>query len=121
MAPVLENSAVQRSTSPPIGPISPVAPSDLKNISPTSKFSAGFIVPNAAHQNQGYVAPPPMEAHSAIAAPILDKNENNSFGGPPAQIIYRGHKMIPLQFLDDKEKEIKALESSNRSLTLKVS
>ena len=62
-----------------------------------------------------------MKTHSAIAAPILDNNVNISFGGPPAQIIYRGHKMIPLQFLDDKEKVIKILESSNRSLTLKVS
>ena len=86
------------------------------------KFSTGFIVPPQSYQNQGYVAPPPMDvnANNISGLQVMDKNENVTFGGAPAQIIYRGNKMIPLQFLDDKEKEIKALESSNRSLTLKV-
>jgi len=80
---------------------------------------------SGSHQTQGYVAPPlsdtSLSAHGPVLlSPIVDKNDNVNAGGPPAQIIYRGHKMIPLQFLDDKEKEIKALETSNRSLTLKI-
>ncbi|CAG7721138.1 unnamed protein product [Allacma fusca] len=100
-----------------------------KRMSPTSQFNSGFVVSPSTHQTQGYVAPPTIEtspsAHGClngpiVLSPIVDKNDNINAGGPPAQIIYRGHKMIPLQFLDDREKEIRSLESSNRSLTLKI-
>jgi hypothetical protein len=100
-----------------------------KSTSPTSQFNSGFVVSPSTHQTQGYVAPPTIDtspsAHGClngpiVLSPIVDKNDNINAGGPPAQIIYRGHKMIPLQFLDDKEKEIRNLESSNRSLTLKI-
>lgn len=65
-------------------------------------------------QPTGYVVPP------SVIGKEESGNNNVPFGGPPAQIIYRGHKMIPLGFLEEKDREIKNLESINKSLTVKV-
>lgn len=75
--------------------------------------------------SQGYIAPPTARTISRASirsstSRSLKTSPSDRSDEPPAQIIYRGHKMVPLQLLDEKEKEMKLLESTNRSLTLKV-
>ncbi|CAG7724864.1 unnamed protein product [Allacma fusca] len=77
--------------------------------------------------NQGYVAPPPpiQQASKGSIRSVVSRSGvktavSEKLDEPPAQIIYRGHKMVPLQLLDEKEKEMKNLETTNRSLTLKI-
>jgi len=84
---------------------------EIKVVTPNSPSRTGPILP-ASQQSHGYVVPP---------SNFLDEASNNqATSGPPAQIIYRGHKMIPLAQLDEKDREIKNLEFYNKSLTVKV-
>jgi len=52
----------------------------------------------------------------------IDVNNNNTTVGHhvPAQILYKGHKMVPIEMVEQKEKEIKNMEASNRALSTKV-
>lgn len=49
-----------------------------------------------------------------------NSNASNNPGSPPGQIIYRGHKMVPVQILELKDKEVRDLENTKKSLLLKV-
>ena len=93
---------------------------------PPSKRSE-IADPFTRKASQGYVAPPTARtlSRSSIRSSTsttrsFKASPSDRFDEAPAQIIYRGHKMVPLQLLDEKEKEMKLLESANRSLTLKV-
>jgi hypothetical protein len=95
--------------------------------SPGSQTPNNGIIQSSRISNQGYVANPlpiqqasrgsirPSMSRAGVKTAVSEKLDE-----PPAQIIYRGHKMVPLQLLDEKEKEMKNLETTNRSLTLKI-
>jgi hypothetical protein len=41
-------------------------------------------------------------------------------GEVPSQIVFRGHKMVAVEMLETKDKEIKELENSKKQLSIKV-
>jgi len=127
-----DQSSVQSSSPPPeVAEILPPAvgkatsltsqPSLVETKAPTR---TGSTVGNGKHahstnskQSHGYVVPP------SISGTNNEEGANNNpipTGGPPAQIIYRGHKMIPLGLLDEKDREIKLLEVTNKTFSTKI-
>ena len=70
----------------------------------------------AYSNGQGYIAAPPRSAST------VSNNEhyNNNAVNAPSQIIYRGHKMVAHALLDEKDKEMKSLETANKNMGTKV-
>jgi len=81
---------------------------------PTSTSYGGSYT--NSYQNQGYIAAPAKPTPSNVNT----EPSNNNPSVPPSQIIYRGHKMVPLALLEEREREIKSLEQANKTLVTKV-
>lgn len=123
MAPVTpltyrQSCHVPETDEPPIDVIRPVNRNSTGHH--TSQFYRPPTAPTGHHggytnayNTQGYIAPP-SKLSTAMEA------SNNNSAVPPSQIIYRGHKMIPLAILEEREREIKSLEQANKTLLTKV-
>jgi len=68
-------------------------------------------------QGQGYIVQPHQARRSSS---VISESGNNNPSAAPTQIVYRGHKMVSLGQLEDKEREIKGLEQANKNLTTKI-
>jgi len=100
--------------SPPID-VGPRASATIEQSGPPSRTGSTLTSYSQTPQQQtiGYVVPPSIIGEES-------SNNNPTSGGPPAQIIYRGHKMIPLGFLEEKDRDIKSLEFANKNFSVKV-
>jgi len=72
--------------------------------------AASSSISNSSYRNQGYIAPPTLGGNNNYSNSALI----------PTQITYRGQKMVPLSLLEEKERELKNVEQTNKSLTTKV-
>jgi hypothetical protein len=96
-------------------------PINYKNVPELSsyKHQTDGYQPQPIHPTyqQGYIVPPGRSPSA------LSNNEagNNNSSSSPSQIVYRGHKMVALSLLEEKDREMKSLEQANKNLSTKVS
>lgn len=74
----------------------------------------------ASTERETALEKPTTAEDNVLSSTVSQKMSFGDLGEVPSQIVFRGHKMVAVEMLENKDKEIKDLENSKKQLSIKV-